>query len=104
MCQFQPKSRTLRRHQTAAAIIAIEMAENKCLVSKLAGASAAQLQCHIAQHSAHMATLWVLCWSAVVGNSYIRGQEVVAILKDVVDDVHERVALLKSSLGHLSQD
>lgn len=29
---------------------------------------------------------------------------VVAILKDFVGDVHEGVALLKSSLGHLSQD
>lgn len=30
--------------------------------------------------------------------------EVVAILQDIADNVHERVALLSSSLGYLSQE
>ncbi|XP_068926685.1 myb/SANT-like DNA-binding domain-containing protein 7 [Petaurus breviceps papuanus] len=97
--QFPSRARNFRRHQTAAAMIASEMAENRRLASQLARESVAQLQHHLDQHNAHMAAL-----VQVARDSYAQRQEVVAILQDVADDVHEGVALLRSSVGRLGQE
>ncbi|XP_074166763.1 uncharacterized protein LOC141566307 [Sminthopsis crassicaudata] len=97
--QFPPRARNFRKHQTVAAVIASEMAENRRLVSQLARESATQLQRHLDQHNAHMATL-----VQMARDSYAQRQEVVAILQDVADDVHEGVALLRSSVGCLGQE
>lgn len=90
---------TLKSYQAIVAIMATEMAENKYLVSELAQESAAQRQCHLDQHIAHMAVL-----VQMAGDIYTQCQEVVAILQDIADNVHEQVALLRSSLGYLSQE
>ncbi|XP_023400744.1 myb/SANT-like DNA-binding domain-containing protein 7 [Loxodonta africana] len=97
--RLQPRARNLRRHQPATAMIASEMAENRRLASELARESAAQLQRYLDQHNAHMAAL-----VQVARDSYTQRQEVVAILQDVADDIHEGVALLRSSVGRLSQE
>ncbi|XP_051852657.1 myb/SANT-like DNA-binding domain-containing protein 7 [Antechinus flavipes] len=95
--QFPPRDRNFRKHQTVAAMIASEMAENRRLVSQLARESATQLQCLLDQHNAHMAAL-----VQMAQDSYAQHQEVVAILQDVADDVHEGVAkLLRSSVDYL---
>lgn len=94
VCQFHPRSMTLKCYEAIVAIMATEMAENKYLVSELAQESAAQWQCHLDQHIAHMAVLVQMAGD----------MEVVAILQDIADNVHERVALLRSSLGYLSQE
>ncbi|XP_020849607.1 uncharacterized protein LOC110213573 [Phascolarctos cinereus] len=97
--QFPPRARNFRRHQTAAAMIVSEMAENRRLASQLARESAAQLQRHLDQHNVHMAAL-----VQVARDSSAQRQEVVAILQDVADDIHEGVALLRSSIGRLGQE
>ncbi|KAM9234495.1 uncharacterized protein PS065_005025 [Dugong dugon] len=95
----QPRARNRRCYQPATAMIASEMAENRRLASELARESAAQLQRFLDQHNAHMAAL-----VQVARDSYAQRQEVVAILQDVADDIHEGVALLRSSVGRLSQE
>ncbi|XP_043855842.1 uncharacterized protein LOC122752915 [Dromiciops gliroides] len=97
--QFPPRARNFRRHQTAAAVVATEMAENRHLASQLVRESDTQLQHHLDQHNAHMAAL-----VQVARDSYTQRQEIVAILQDVADDIHEGVALLKSSIGRLGQE
>ncbi|XP_056674369.1 myb/SANT-like DNA-binding domain-containing protein 7 isoform X2 [Monodelphis domestica] len=99
ICQFPPRIHNFRRHQMATPMMATEMAEIRRLAIQLAQESATQLQHHLDQHNAHMAAL-----VQVARDSYAQRQEVAALLQDVADDIHEGLALLRSSVGRLGQE